>query len=93
MARRKQLPSPPLQLSVWGKFEIWVNSWFPGFKTLAIAGIGTLGSFAAAIQDYITNHPLDQIMSPKIVAIGSAILFMLVFWFHGMGERVDSRKD
>lgn len=74
----------------WNKFEAWVHSWMPGFKTLITTGLGAVASGAAVLQQYIGGLPLNTFMTATQVAILSAVLFTLAFWFKGMGDRVDA---
>lgn len=76
----------------WSKFEAWVNSWFPGLKTYIVTGMGAVASTASVLQDYITGLPLEQFISSKTLALVSAGLFTLSFWFKNMGNRVDARN-
>lgn len=68
----------------WRKFDSWVASWAPGLKTKIATGLGALGMFAATMQDYITGLPLDKFITSTEVAIISAVLFTLSFWFRTM---------
>lgn len=80
-------------LSLWGRFECWVNSWFPGFKTYLMTGLGVVGSAAAVLQSFVTGLPLTKFISGETMAIASAVLFTLSFWFAKMGDRVKEREE
>lgn len=75
----------------WAKFEAWVHSWFPGFKTRFVAGLGTAGMIAGYLQEYISGLPLTTWISTQTLMLISAGLFSLSYWFHGMGDRVEAR--
>lgn len=77
--------------SIWAKFEAWVASWMPGFKTHVVTGLGAVGTGAGILQSYVSGLPLDHFMTATQVAVAGAILFTLAFWFHGMTDRVDAR--
>jgi hypothetical protein len=81
-----------IMLNYWNKFEAWINSWFPGLKTYLTTGLGALGMSAGVLQEYVTGLPMEQWISSKTLALVSAGLFTLSFWFKNMGERVDARK-
>lgn len=74
--------------SKWQRFEAWSYSWAPGFKTKIVTSLGALSSLAAMLQQYVSGLPLDQFISASKLALITAILFTLAFWFHGMGDRV-----
>lgn len=77
----------------WIKFEAWVNSWLPGFKTRIVTGLGAIGMAAASLQEYLaglTGLPPD-VVSGTTISIASLILFTLSFWLRGLGDRVDAR--
>lgn len=71
----------------WGKFNDWCATWMPGFKTKLAAGFGAIGSLAAVMQEYITGLPLDKFMTGTQVAVATAVLFSLAFWFRSLTER------
>lgn len=75
----------------WTSFEAWVHSWFPGFKTKFMTGLGSLAMIAASLQEYISGLPLSVWLSAKTLAMISAGLFTISYWFHGMGDRVAAR--
>lgn len=79
--------------TVYGKFEDWVHSWMPGFKTTIVTALGAIGSTAALCQQYITQLPLDKFATATQVAIGTLAVSLLALWFHGMGDRVDERDN
>ena len=72
----------------WNKFETWVYSWMPGWKTHVVTGLGALGSGAAVLQEYVTQLPLATFVNANQLALVTMILFTLAFWFHNMGSRV-----
>lgn len=75
------------------KFEAWVHSWFPGFKTRFMAGLGAISMAAASMQEYVTGLPATKWISQEVLTGTSAVLFTLSFWFSNMGERVKSREE
>lgn len=75
----------------WNAFEAWVNTWMPGLKTLIVSALGAVSSGAAVMQQYISGLPLDKFMNATQIAVLTAVLFTLAFWFHGLGSRVDAR--
>lgn len=77
----------------WGKFEDWVHGWAPGFKTRITTGLGALSSIAASVQGYFSGLPLSEYISAHTLAITSAVLFSLSYWFRGMGDRVEAREE
>jgi len=79
--------------TVWGKFEGWVHSWMPGFKTYITLGLGVVGDSAYAAKDYMTQLPLDKFVTESQIAIFSLVVTLLALWFHNMGERVEARAD
>lgn len=79
--------------NAWDSFEAWVHSWFPGFKTYITTGLGVIGSAAAVLQQYVTGLPITHYITAETMAIASAALFTLSFWFKGMGDRVDARNS
>lgn len=74
----------------WQRFETWVYSWFPGYKTKAMAALGTLGSLAALLQQFVTGLPITQKISADTMLIVSSVLFTLSYWFKDMGSRVET---
>ncbi len=76
--------------SDWNKFETWVASWMPGLKTKTVAALGILGSAAAPLQEYLTGLPLSTFMTGTQIAVVSGVLFTLVFWLRGIGERAST---
>lgn len=79
--------------NIWHKVEAKVAEQIPGAKTKAVASIGMFGSFAAALQSYLTGIPLDQVVSPKAALLIGVALFALVFWLRRIGDRVEKRKN
>jgi hypothetical protein len=77
----------------WAKFEAWVSSWFPGAKTRIMTGLGAIGTIAASLQEYVTGLPVTKYISAETLTVVSAILFTLSFWFRGLGDRVEARKE
>lgn len=75
----------------WNKFEAWVASLMPGFKTRIVSGLGIVGSMAGVLQEYITGLPLSELMTATQITVLAAILFTLTFWLRGIGERVNVR--
>lgn len=75
----------------WAKFEAWVASWMPGFKTHIVTGLGVVGSAASILQDYVSGLPITTFMTATQLGFLSLILFTLAFWFHNMNGRVEAR--
>lgn len=71
---------------LWVKFEEWVASWAPGWKTQIVAGLGTVGSLAASMQEYMTGLPLDKFVTANQVVLTTAVLFTLAFWFRRLSD-------
>jgi hypothetical protein len=71
----------------WNRFQNWVASWAPGLKTKIATGLGAIGTFAAFAQQWVTGLPLDKFVSGTTIAIVSAVLFTLAFWFRGLANR------
>lgn len=69
------------------KFNDWAASIAPGIKTKLVAGAGAVGSGAAALQQYITGLPLDQIVTAEKAVMISAVLFTLAFWTRHISEK------
>lgn len=74
-------------------FECWLYSWFPGAKTKVMLALGTLGNAAAVFQSFVTGLPTTKYISAEFLGGMSMVLYMLAFWFQGMGDRVEARKD
>lgn len=72
----------------WAKFEAWIYSWFPGFKTKTMLLLGTIGNGAAVFQSFVTGLPTTKYISTEVLSGVSMALYMLAFWFQGMGDRV-----
>lgn len=66
------------------KFNAWCASWMPGLKTYLATGLGAVSATAATLQEYVTGLPLDQFMTGTKIAIVSAVLFSLSFWFRSL---------
>lgn len=79
--------------STWLKFETWVHSWFPGFKTYVLTALGALSQFAALAYEYIQGLPATKWVSQEVLTGTAAILFTLSFWTNRMGERVEAAKE
>lgn len=73
--------------NTWDKFEAWVASWMPGFKTYTITALGAVGSAAGVLQEYITGLPLSTFMNATQITIATAVLFSLAFWFRRLADR------
>lgn len=73
--------------NAWSKFETWVASWAPGFKTEFVAFLGILGNAAYLGQQYVQGLPAVPFANATVVATASVILFTLAFWLRGIGER------
>lgn len=71
----------------WNKFQDWVASWMPGFKTQLVAGIGIVGSLAGMLQEYISGMPLGQFMTATQITVVTMVLFTLTFWFRQLANR------
>lgn len=70
----------------WMWFEGKVAGMAPGLKTRIAAGLGSLGSLAASMQEYMTGLPLDKFITGTQIAITTAVLFTLVFWFRRLAD-------
>ena len=70
----------------WNRFEDWVASKVPGWKTKIIAAIGAVGSAAMVLQEYVSGLPLEKIITGKSLAITSIVLFSLTFWFRRLAR-------
>ncbi len=77
---------------IYAKFEAWVHSWFPGFKTRATAFLGAVSMFATSAYTYVTGLPATKYISQEALTLVAAGLFTLSFWFSNMGKRVEERK-
>ena len=79
--------------NAWAKFEAWVASWMPGFKTMSVAVLGVIGNIAALGQDYLTQLTGlgSNVITGSKVAVASIVLFTLAFWLRGIGDRTASR--
>lgn len=73
--------------NTWDKFEAWVASWMPGFKTQTVSALGAIGSLAAVLQEYVTGLPLSTFMTGTQITIATAVLFSLAFWFRRLADR------
>ena len=69
------------------KFNDWMATWAPGAKTKIASGLGAVSMFAAMMQEYISGLPLDKFITGTQVAVLSAVLFTLAFWFRGLTSR------
>jgi len=78
---------------LYGNFEDWVHSWWPGAKTRITAALGSIGMAAAALQGYVTGLPTVKYISAETLSLLGAGLFTLSYWFSGMGQRVDARAQ
>lgn len=78
---------------VYGKFECWVHSWFPGLKTKAMLLLGTVGNGAAVLQGFFTGLPTFKYITPEMLGMISMALYVLAFWFQGMGDRVKTFEE
>ena len=76
----------------WAKFEAWVAGWAPGFKTRLVTGLGSLGTLAGFMQEYISGVPLDKFITGTQIAIVTCVLFTLSFWLRNIGKRVEDRN-
>lgn len=79
--------------ALWSKFEAWVASWMPGFKTHIVTGLGVIGSAASILQDYVSGLPITTFMNATQLGLISLVLFTLAFWFHNMNGRVEARAS
>ena len=76
----------------WGKFEAWVAGWYPTAKTKIIAALGSIGSMAALLQNYVSGLPISEVIDAKAVLIVNVVLFTLAYWLRGLGDRVEARE-
>ena len=65
----------------WNRFEDWVASKVPGWKTKLVSVIGAIGSAFLVLQEYVSGLPLEKIITGKSLAITGIVLFTLTFWF------------
>lgn len=70
----------------WLKFNAWVASITPGIKTKLVTFLGSIGSLAGAMQEYITGVPLSQFVTAEHAVMITAGLFTLAFWFKGLSQ-------
>lgn len=75
----------------WDSFEAWVASWMPGFKTHVVTALGSIGSLAALLQEYVSGLPMTTFMTATQLGFISLFLFTLAFWFHNLNGRVEAR--
>lgn len=75
--------------NTWSKFETWVASWMPGFKTKTVTALGALGTAAAVLQGYVSGLPLEKFMNATQIAIASAVLFSLAYWFRSLADKAE----
>lgn len=75
--------------NTWSKFETWVASWMPGFKTKTVTALGAVGSLAATLQEYVTGLPLSTFMTATQITIAGAVLFSLAFWFRHITDKAE----
>lgn len=71
----------------WNRFQDWVATWMPGFKTKLISGLGAVGMAAGVLQEFITGLPLSTFMTATQIAIVGVVLFSLTFWFRQLANR------
>lgn len=71
----------------WHKFEDWMASIAPGIKTKTVAALGTVGSLAGSMQEYVTGVPLTQVVTAEHAMMITAGLFTLAFWFKRLADR------
>jgi hypothetical protein len=76
----------------WADFEAWVASHAPGWKTNTLALLGMIGDAAYSLQSFVTGLPAAAIMSAEAMLIFNVILYVLVFWLRGIGDRVEARQ-
>lgn len=68
------------------RLNLKVASVLPGLKTKITVGLGSLGSIAAVLQQYMGGLPLDRIATPTQILIITTILFSLAFWFKDLSK-------
>jgi hypothetical protein len=73
--------------TAWSTFEGWVAKVTPGLKTEVIAAAGLLGNVAALGQQYLTNLPTNDFITPSKLTAVNAGLFTLAFWLRNIGSR------
>lgn len=71
----------------WNRFEDWVATWMPGFKTQLVAMLGIVGSSAEILSEYIQGVPLSNFMTGTQIAVVTLVLFTLTFWFRRLANR------
>lgn len=68
------------------KFNEWVASIAPGIKTKVIATLGFVGSTAGALQSFVTDVPLSQVIGAEYALGATAVLFLLAYWFKSLSK-------
>lgn len=72
------------------KFNDWVASKIPGWKTNITAAIAFVGNAAFAFQSYIQEIPVEFIqkyVTGDTLVIFNLVLLSLIFWFRTLGNR------
>ena len=75
----------------WNRFESLVATWAPGLKTQIVSVLGSIGTLAGMLQEYVTGIPLDKFVSGTAASIVICVLFTLSFWLRNIGKRVEDR--
>lgn len=78
---------------LWARFEAWVASWLPGLKTYLVNAAGMLAVGAAALEAYLKNVDLSQVINAKTLAITMVAVSTLTFWLANIPSRVASREE
>lgn len=75
----------------WTKFNNWVASKFPGWKTKFTLALGALGTAAAAFQEYFTGMPTAEVLkmvglTGEQASLLNVFMYTLAFWFRGLSK-------
>lgn len=75
----------------WLKFNHWVASMLPGWKTKITLALGVIGTAAAAFQEYFTGMPTAEVLkmvglSGEQASLMNVFLYTLAFWFRGLSK-------
>lgn len=76
----------------WNKFELWVASIAPGFKTHLTAFTLLVGNTAFEFKDYISQLPIEALtkyMTADFIIGLNIALITLIFWFRRLANKVD----
>jgi uncharacterized membrane protein YfcA len=74
---------------LFNRFENWVASWFPGFKTRVTLGLAGIGTAAALAQQYVTGLPTNQLIGADTLMYINLGLYTAAYWFNSLSKRHD----